>query len=44
VGAAMLSVLIFPAIALMLLKRPGVEEAAAAEGAAAAGPEPEPRA
>ena len=48
VGAAMLSVLIFPAIALVLLKRSGVEEAAAAEGpaaaegAAAAGPEPEP--
>ena len=46
VGAAMLSVLIFPAIALVLLKRPGVEEAAAAEGnvaaegTVAAGPEP----
>jgi Kef-type K+ transport system membrane component KefB len=35
VGAAMLSVLIFPALALVLLKRSGAEEAAAAEGATA---------
>ena len=37
VGAAMLSVLIFPALALVLLRRSGVEEGARAEGAAPAG-------
>jgi Kef-type K+ transport system membrane component KefB len=37
VGAAMLSVLIFPALALILLRHSGAEEAAEAEGAAPAG-------
>jgi Kef-type K+ transport system membrane component KefB len=43
VGAAMISVLIFPALALVLLKRPGIEEEAEAETqGAAAGPGPGP--